>query len=87
MYHSKTPQGIKDSARSDLLSDHGNIRLLIATSVQGMGVNIPIVQKAVIFGVPKSMEAYVQADGRGGRDGSDVLSMMYILPWIPFMSL
>ena len=77
MYHSKTPQGIKDSVLSDLLSDHGNIRLVIATSALGMGVNIPNVKKVIIFGVPESMEAYLQAVGRGGRDGSEVLSIMY----------
>ena len=42
-----------------------------------MGVNIPNVKKVIIFGVPKSMEAYLQAVGRLDRDGSEVLSIMY----------
>ena len=53
MYHSKTPQGIKDSVLSDLLSVHGNIRLVIATSAPGMGVNIPKVKKVIIFVCPR----------------------------------
>ncbi|XP_068738457.1 putative ATP-dependent DNA helicase Q1 [Montipora capricornis] len=42
-----------------------------------MGVNIPNIRRVVIFGVPESMESYLQAVGRGGRDGSDVLSVMF----------
>ena len=77
MYHSKTPQDIKDNVLSDLISPNGNIRLVIATSALGMGVNIPNIRRVVIFGVPESMESYFQAVRRGGRDGSDVLSVMF----------
>ena len=77
MYHSKTPQDIKDNVLSDLISPNRNIRLVIATSALGMGVNIPNIRRVVIFGVPESMESYFQAVGRGGRDGSDVLSVMF----------
>ena len=77
MYHSKTPQDIKDNVLSDLMSPNGNIYLVIATSALGMGVNIPNIRRVVIFGVPESMESYLQAFGRGGRDGSDVLSVMF----------
>ncbi|XP_020617732.1 probable Werner syndrome ATP-dependent helicase homolog 1 [Orbicella faveolata] len=77
MYHSKTPQDIKDNVLSDLMSPNGNIHLVIATSALGMGVNIPNIKRVVIFGVPENMESYLQAVGRGGRDGSDVLSIIF----------
>ena len=77
MYYSKTPQGINDSVLSDLLSVHGNIRLVIGTSAPGMGVNTPNVKNVIIFGVQESIEAYLQAVGRVDRDSSEVLSIMY----------
>lgn len=76
MHHSKTPQDIKD-VLSDLMSPDGSIRLVIATSALGMGVNLPNIKRVVMFGVPESMESYLQAVGRGGRDGSEVLSIMF----------
>lgn len=77
MYHSKTPQDIKDNVLSDLMSPDGSIRLVIATSALGMGVNLPNIKRVVMFGVPESMESYLQPVGRGGRDGSEVLSIMF----------
>lgn len=77
MYHSKTPQDIKENVLSDLMSADGSIRLVIATSALGMGVNLPNIKRIVMFGVPESMESYLQAVGRGGRDGSEVLSIMF----------
>ena len=45
MYHSKTPQDIKDNTkfffRTDLLSHNGNTCLVITASALGTGVNIP----------------------------------------------
>lgn len=76
MHHSKTPQDIKD-VLSDLMSPDGSIRLVIATSALGMGVNLPNIKRVVMFGVPESMESYLQPVGRGGRDGSEVLSIMF----------
>lgn len=78
MYHSKTPQDITDNVLSDLVSPKGNIRLVIATSALGMGVHITTSRRVVIFGVPESMESYVQAVG---RDDSDVLSVMFYLAY------
>ena len=77
MYHSKTPLDIKENVLSDLMSADGSIRLVIATSALGMGVNLPNIKRIVMFGVPESVESYLQAVGRGGRDGSEVLSIMF----------
>lgn len=77
MYHSKTPQDITDNVLSYLMSYNGRISLVKASSALGMGVYIPDIKKVIIFGVPENMESYLQAFGRGGRDGSDVLSIMF----------
>jgi len=59
------------------MSLNGNIRLVIATSALGMGVNIANIKRFVIFGVPENMKSYLQAVGRSGRNGSGVLSIMF----------
>ncbi|XP_028404069.1 putative ATP-dependent DNA helicase Q1 [Dendronephthya gigantea] len=81
MYHAKTPQRIKDLVLTDFLEPSGTIRLVIATSALGMGVNIPNIRRIVNYGIPKDMESYVQGVGRGGRDGKDVIAIMYYKPY------
>ena len=81
MYHAKTPQRIKDLVLTSFLNPDGAIRLVIATSALGMGVNIPNIRRIVNYGVPKDMESYVQGVGRGGRDGQDVMAIMYYKPY------
>jgi superfamily II DNA helicase RecQ len=36
-----------------------------------------IIKRVINFGVPENMEDYVQAIGRGDRDGSNVVGIMY----------
>lgn len=39
MYHSKTTDDVKKLVKEDMNSENGKIRVLIATSAAGMGVN------------------------------------------------
>lgn len=39
MYHSKTTNDVKELVKEDVNSENGKIRVLIATSAAGMGVN------------------------------------------------
>ena len=76
MYHSKTPERIKEQVLSDIVTN-GNIRVVIATSALGMGINIPDIQRITHYGAPQDIESYVQAVGRDGRNGCDVLAILY----------
>ena len=81
MYHSKTPEKIKEKVLSSLLEEDGECRVVIATSALGMGVNIPDVRQIIHYGIPSDLESYVQEVGRGGRDGNPCKAVLYHKPF------
>ena len=76
MYHSKIPESIKDEIKLDLDNPDGNIRVLIATSAAGMGVNFKGVYNVINYGPPKDMDSFVQEFGRAGRDGKTSMALL-----------
>ena len=77
MYHSKTPDNIKELVLSSLLEVDGKCRVVIATSALGMGVNIPDVRSIIHYAPPSNVEEYIQEVGRGGRDGKRCDATLY----------
>ena len=71
MYHSKTPEQIKQKVLS-LLEENGNCRIVIATSALGMGVNIPNIPQILHYGTPLDLESYLQ--------DSSLLKLSSLLP-------
>ena len=47
----------------------GKIRVMVATSAFGLGIDVPNVRLIIHAGLPLSMDSYVQECGRAGRDG------------------
>lgn len=56
--------------------ENGNIRVLIATSAAGMGVNYKGSSNVVHYSPPKDIDSFVQQLGRAGRDGSQTFHML-----------
>jgi ATP-dependent DNA helicase RecQ len=76
MYHSKTTDQTKEKIRKDLNDPSGQVRILVATSAAGMGVNFVGVNYVINFGPPKDMDSFVQQVGRCGRDGTQAMAML-----------
>ncbi|XP_052274397.1 ATP-dependent DNA helicase RecQ-like [Dreissena polymorpha] len=76
MYHSQTAENVKEVIKKDMGHDDGLIRLLVATSAAGMGVNFKGVNQVINYGVPKNMDTFVQQLGRAGRDGTQAMALL-----------
>ena len=64
MMHSCSPESVNQFSDA-----HGHLRVLIATTAYGMGVNSKNVTRVIHFGPSKSIEAYMQESGRCGSNG------------------
>lgn len=53
------------------------LRLLVATTAFGMGVDCPDIERIINWGCPNTLEELVQETGRGGRDGRQTQAILY----------
>ena len=52
MFHSKTPDALKTKVLDNFVPMDGLLRVVVATTALGMGVNIPDVERVCHFGIP-----------------------------------
>ena len=71
MLHSGSPQSVKDHVRHQFSDNAKCLRILVATTAYGMGVNCSGVTRVIHFRPSKSIEGYIQESGRRGRNGED----------------
>lgn len=67
-YHAGLGAGTRRRVLRAFLVD--NVRVIVATSAFGMGIDKPDVRQVLHWGPPPTLEAYYQEAGRAGRDGN-----------------
>lgn len=66
-YHAGLTAGVRRRVLRAFLADQ--VRVIIATSAFGMGIDKPDVRRVLHWGPSPTLEAYYQEAGRAGRDG------------------
>ena len=79
VYYSQTPNKHKDLITNSFESN-GNVRVAIASSSLGMGVDFPCVTYVIHFGPSRMLSEHLQMAGRVGRDGSQSYSLTVFVP-------
>lgn len=67
IYHAGLTAQQREEAQQDFLS--GDLQVIVATHAFGMGIDKRDIRFVHHFGLPASIESYVQEIGRAGRDG------------------
>ncbi len=73
-YHAGMPADERASAQHRFME--GDAEIVVATNAFGMGVDKADVRTVVHWAIPKSVEAYYQEVGRGGRDGEPARAIL-----------
>ena len=61
-----------------ILTSSGSIlRLIIATTAFGMGIDCPDIVRVIHWGLPSNIEDYAQETGRAGRNGKPAEAVLY----------
>src|SRR2546425_111295 len=73
-YHAGLTASTRRRVLRAFLADR--VRVIVATSAFGMGIDKPDVRRVLHWGPPPTLEAYYQEAGRGGRDGGAAACMV-----------
>ena len=77
-YHGGMAARVRTTRHNEFLA--GNIRVMVATSAFGMGIDKPDIRWVVHMALPDSPDSYLQEIGRAGRDGQPARAVLLFRP-------
>ena len=78
MYTRVLPAEKKDQVLQTFSLADGKLRLVIATTAFGMGVDCQDISRVMHYGAPSTLEEYIQETGRAGRNGKPARGELYV---------
>lgn len=67
---------MKERIIKSFCSVRSKLRVIIATTAFGMGIDCPDIHRVIHWGPPSEVDHYVQEAGRAGRDGLPAQAML-----------
>ncbi|GGI31252.1 MULTISPECIES: RecQ family ATP-dependent DNA helicase [Staphylococcus] len=83
LYHGDLTYQERQTVQQQFLND--DIKIIVATSAFGMGINKPNIRSIVHFHAPYSPSNYIQEIGRAGRDGQKSQAILLYHPEDQFL--
>ena len=77
MFTSCTENSLKYKIVQSFVDSHSNLRVVVASSAFGMGLDCECVREIIHWGPSKDIDSYVQESGRAGRDGIHSKATIY----------
>lgn len=69
---------MKETIKLEMNNPNGKLRILIATSAAGMGVNFSNLNQVINYRPPKDIDSFVQQIGRAGRDTATIAMALLV---------
>ncbi|XP_041461906.1 Werner syndrome ATP-dependent helicase-like [Lytechinus variegatus] len=80
MYHTNTEADVQERIIDSFGDTAGEVRILVATIANGMGVDLKQVYRTIICGRTSDLDDYMQRSGRIGRDGKQSVAVTLRYP-------
>ena len=77
VYHSNSPDELKERVKKSFKFDDGPIRVVLATSALSLGVNFKDVRYVIHYGPAPDLRSHLQEAGRAGRDGKKSFNVIF----------
>lgn len=77
VYHSNSPDELKERVKNSFKFDDGPIRVVLATSALSLGFNFKDIRYVIHYGPAPDLRSYLQEAGRAGRDGKQSFNVIF----------